>query len=59
MALRQTIAEKLRPKTPKGVPSSAVKTKLSLRQKLDNRKNLRIGNSLAAEPDCDLIHENP
>jgi len=48
----------MRPKTPIGVPASSVKTKLSLRQKLENRKNLRINNSLAHEPDCDITNED-
>jgi hypothetical protein len=59
MAIRNSIAEKLRPKTPKGVPSNGTKTKLSLRQKFENRKKLRISNSLIPEPDCDLKHEDP
>jgi hypothetical protein len=33
--------------------------KLSLRQKLENRKNLRINNTLAQEPDCDIKNEDP
>ena len=59
MALKQSFAEKLRPKTPKGVPSSGAKTKLSLRQKLENRKTFRINNSLTQEPDCDYTYEDP
>ena len=31
MALKQSFAEKMRPKTPKGVPSTGAITKLSLR----------------------------
>ena len=59
MAIRNSIAEKFRPKTPKGIASTGPKSKLSLRQKLENRKKLRISNSLIPEPDCDLKHEDP
>jgi|APSaa5957512535_1039671.scaffolds.fasta_scaffold67267_1 hypothetical protein len=57
MAIKINLAEKMRPKTPKGCPCGP-KIKQSLRQKLQERNKLRVANSLAPEPDCDLDFEN-
>ena len=57
MKQKLELAEKLRPKTPKGYPGG-VNLKLSLLQKLSNRSTLRVANQLTSEPDCDLKHEN-
>ena len=41
------------------MPNTSHITKLSLRQKLENRKVLRKNNTLTQEPDCDITHEDP